>query len=400
MHAHQRNAPPLALLIGLSALGVLPFNMFVPSLPNIAREFETDFATVNIAVAGYAVATALTHLVAGALSDRFGRKPALLVALAIFVAGSIGCFLAADVRTFLVCRLLQGPAIAGYAISLAAIRDTAGDGAVSRIGYVSSAWAVAPMLGPTVGGAIDGWLGWRTNFAVFALLGVAGFCLAARYLPETNLNRSTSMRHQFTGYGRLLRSARFCAYAICMAFGIGTLYLFIGAAPIVATQTSDISTAMVGAYMGMVPAGFMVGSYLVGRLSARWRPIKLIMAGRLLTCAGMLVGAAFAAMDIVHPLAFFGPCMCVGLGNGLTMPAANSRVLSLYAGLAGTALGLASAMTVAGAGAIAFAGGLVIDESNVRSVALAAMLTTSLLSLVAAAFIAYVERDPAHGPTA
>jgi predicted MFS family arabinose efflux permease len=237
--------------------------MFVPSLPNIAREFETDFATVNIAVAGYAVATAFTHLVAGALSDRFGRKPVLLVALGIFVAGSIGCFLAGDVRTFLFCRLLQGPAIAGYAISLAAIRDTAGDGAVSRIGYVSSAWAVAPMLGPTVGGAIDGWLGWRTNFAVFALLGVAGFCLAARYLPETNLKRSASMRHQFTGYGRLLRSARFCAYAICMAFGIGTLYLFIGAAPIVAAQTSDMSTAMVGAYMGMVPAGFMVGSYLV-----------------------------------------------------------------------------------------------------------------------------------------
>jgi MFS family permease len=107
----------------------------------------------------------------------------------------------------------------------------------------------------------------------------------------------------------------------------------------------------------------------------------------------MVVGTALAAAEVVHPLAFFGPCMCVGLGNGLTMPAANSRVLSLYAGLAGTALGLASAMTVAGAGAIAFAGGLVIDASNARSVALAAMLTTSLLSLVAAAFVAYVERE-------
>lgn len=394
MLSHHRNAPPLALLIALSALGVLPFNMFVPSLPNIANALETDFATVNIAVAGYAVATALTHLVAGALSDRFGRKPVLLVALIIFIAGSIGCCVATNIHVFLVCRLLQGPAIAGYAISLAAIRDTAGEGVASRIGYVSSAWAVAPMVGPSVGGFLDSWLGWRSNFAAFALLGVAGICLVLRYLPETNRHRSTSMAQQFLGYVRLLRLPQFWAYGLCMAFAIGTLYVFIGGAPMVAAQMSDMPTAMVGIYMGVVPAGFMVGSYVVGRMGTRWRPVRFIVAGRLLTCTGLLIGAAFAALRVDHPLAFFGPCVCVGLGNGLTMPVANCRVLSLYAGLSGTALGLASAITAAGAGVIAFAAGLFIDASNARSLVLVAMLTTSLLSLVAAAFIAHVERNP------
>lgn len=393
MLPHYQNAPPLALLIALSALGVLPFNMFVPSLPNIAKEFESDFATVNIAVAGYAVVTALTHLVAGALSDRFGRKPVLLVALAIFVAASIGCCIATNIDVFLVCRLLQGPAIAGYAISLASIRDTAGDLAASRIGYVSSAWAVAPMVGPSVGGLLDAWLGWRSNFAAFAVLGAACFCLAVCYLPETNRDRSTSMVRQFIGYGRLLHSAQFWAYGLCMAFAIGTLYVFIGGAPIVAAQMTQMPAAMVGLYMGIVPAGFIVGSSMVGRLGTQWRPIRFIVAGRLLTCAGLLVGAALAGLDIRHPLAFFGPCACVGLGNGLTMPAANSQVLSMYAGLSGTALGLASAITAAGAGAIAFAAGLFIDASNARSIVLFAMLTTSLLSLGAATFIARVERS-------
>jgi DHA1 family bicyclomycin/chloramphenicol resistance-like MFS transporter len=99
-------------------------------------------------------------------------------------------------------------------------------------------------------------------------------------------------------------------------------------------------------------------------------------------------------LRVDHPLAFFGPCVCVGLGNGLTMPVANSRVLSLYPGLSGTALGLASAITAAGAGVIAFAAGLFIDASNARSLVLVAMLATSLVSLVAAVFIARVERDP------
>jgi Bcr/CflA subfamily drug resistance transporter len=389
---HHRNAPPLWLLIALSALGVLPLNMFVPSLPSIAKEFDAEFATVNVAVAGYAVVTALTHLIAGALSDRFGRRPVLLVALLVFVIGSIGCFFARSIEVFLACRLLQGSAIAGYAMSLAAIRDTAGERMVSQIGYVSSAWAIAPMLGPSAGGVIDSWLGWRANFAAFAFMGIAALCLALRYLPETHHHRSTAMSKQLGGYGQLLRSAQLWAYGLCMAASIGTLYAFIGGAPAVAMQAYGTSAAMVGAYMGLVPAGFIVGSFTLARCGQRWQPIRFIVAGRLLTCAGLLVAVALAVLGIAHPLAFFGPCICVGLGNGLTMPAANGRVLSIHAGFAGTALGLASAMTAIGAGAIAFAAGLFVDEAHPRTALLAAMSTTSLLSLGIAVFIARSER--------
>ena len=146
MRSHHQNAPPLAFLVALSALGVLPFNMFVPSMPSIAAEFETDYATINVAVAGYAVITAFTHLIAGALSDRLGRRPVLLAALAIFVIGSIGSCFAGNVYIFLGFRLLQGSAVAGFAMSLAMIRDTAGERMVSQIGYVSSAYAVAPIV--------------------------------------------------------------------------------------------------------------------------------------------------------------------------------------------------------------------------------------------------------------
>jgi len=153
---HSQEIPRLPVLIALSALAVLPINMFVPSLPSIARDLDADFVLVNVAVAGYAVATALTHLIAGALSDRFGRKPIALFALAVFTVASVGCSLANDIGTFLLCRLFQGTVIAGYAVSLAAIRDTSDEGtAASRIGYVSSAWAVAPMLGPALGGMLE-----------------------------------------------------------------------------------------------------------------------------------------------------------------------------------------------------------------------------------------------------
>ncbi|MGJ7501281.1 multidrug effflux MFS transporter [Variovorax sp. ZT5P49] len=379
-------------MIALSAIAVLPVNMFVPSLPSIARDLNADFALVNVSVAGYAIATAFTHLIAGALSDRFGRKPIALIAMVVFTMASIGCSLASDIGTFLLCRLCQGTVIAGYAVSLASIRDTSDERtAASRIGYVSSAWAVAPMMGPAIGGLLDSYFGWRASFIVFSILGLVGLCLVAFCLRETNIHRTKSTALQLKGYGELIRSPRFWAYACCMAFAIGTLYAFLGGAPLVAAQLGGTSSTALGFYMGMVPAGFIIGSYVVGHASSRHTPTGFILAGRTLTCLGLLAGLALVACGLTHPLAFFGPCACVGLGNGLTMPAANARVLSIRPSLAGTASGLAAALTVIGAGIVAFLSGLVVNASNAHLAVLGVMLTSSALSFFAAVFILSAE---------
>jgi DHA1 family bicyclomycin/chloramphenicol resistance-like MFS transporter len=380
------SAPPrLSILIFLSALAVLPMNMFVPSLPSIARELSADFALVNLAVAGYAAVNAVTHFFAGAFSDRFGRKPVALTALAIFTVASIGCSIANSIGMFLFWRMLQGVVIAGYSVSLAAIRDTSEEGAAtSRIGYVSSAWAIAPMIGPVFGGVLEEAFGWRASFIAFALLGIAGLCLSVLHLKETNKSRATSMSVQIGGYRDLVRSRRFWAYALCMAFSIGTLYAFLGGAPLVATQLQESSSIVLGLYLGAVPAGFILGSFLTGRYGARYSPNSFIVAGRALTVFGLLVGLALYVAGATHPLAFFGPCVCLGLGNGMTMPAANARVLFVLPGLAGAAAGLAATLTVAGASLIAFASGLIVTASNAHYALLGVMLASAVLSLAAA----------------
>lgn len=386
-------SPRLSVLIALSALSVLPINMFLPSLPSIAQDLAADFALVNLAVAGYAVVSAFVHLVAGALSDRWGRRPVALAALSVFTLASVGCCLATDIATFLLCRLFQASVIAVYSVCLAAIRETSDERtAASRIGYVSSAWAVAPMLGPTLGGLLEAFFGWRANFIAFAVLGAMGLWLVAFHLRETNRYPSDSIRQQIKGYRDLSRSARFWAYAACMAFSIGTLYAFLGGAPLVAMQLGEASSVMLGFYMGTVPAGFMLGSYVVGRLGRHYAPSSFILAGRIITCCGLFIGLILCVVGTTHPLAFFGPCVWVGLGNGLTMPAANSRVLSVRPDLAGTSLGLAAALTVAGAGAVAFLSGLIVNASNAHLAVLSVMLASSVLSLVVAMLVISFER--------
>ena len=100
--------PHLHTLILLTAFSPVTLNMFPPSLANIADDLQTDYAVVSLAIAGYLAVTAVIQLIAGPLSDRFGRRPVLLSALSVFTLASMGCALADDIWTFLAFRMLQG----------------------------------------------------------------------------------------------------------------------------------------------------------------------------------------------------------------------------------------------------------------------------------------------------
>jgi MFS family permease len=131
----------------------MPINLFLPSLPHIAEEFRVDFAVVNLSIAGFAIAAGAAQLFAGPLSDWYGRRRIALATALIFIAASIGCMLASSFELFLFFRILQSVVVAGYGISLAVISETSKDGeAAGKIGYVATAYAVVPMVGPTLGG--------------------------------------------------------------------------------------------------------------------------------------------------------------------------------------------------------------------------------------------------------
>lgn len=390
--------PRLVTLILLSALSVVSLNMFLPSLSHIAAALRADYVLVNLSIAGYAAMTALLQLVMAPLSDRYGRRPVILAALAVFVAASLGCLLADDIWTFLACRLLQGAIVSGYAVSLAVIRDTVpARAAASRMGYLAMAWGLAPMLAPLVGGLLDTLFGWRASFWAFALLGGAVFALCWVDLGETNNAPSRTFYTQLRSYPALLRARRFWGYAACMAFSTGAFYAFLGAAPLVASTVFGISTASLGVYMGSTTAGFVVGSFLSGRFAAAYSLAAMMLAGRLVACAGLLLGLVLLQAGIVQPLTLFGCCALMGLGNGITMPSANAGALSVRPGLAGSASGLAGALTVAGGAVMSAATGAVLTAANAAFAMLAMMLLSSLLGAAGAVYVLLLDRREGRG---
>jgi Bcr/CflA subfamily drug resistance transporter len=347
-----------------------------------------DYWLASLSLAGYAAVSAILQLVMGPLSDRFGRRPVVLAGLAIFVIGSIGCALAPTIWAFLGFRVLQAAIASAYAVALAAIKDTTSkEQAASKIGYVAMAWAVAPMLGPTLGGVLDEAFGWRASFWTLAIAGAALLVLCWADPGETNMSLSSTIRQQFRAYPHLFRSRRYWAYALCMAFSVGAFYAFLTGAPLAATTKFDLTPATLGIVMGSITAGFMFGSFLSGRYAGRFPLTTTMIAGRIIACAGLAVGLILFIAGVDHVMALFGPCMFVGVGNGLTMPSASSGALSERPELAGSAAGLAASITVGGGAALSSITGALLTESNAAYALLLIMLTSSLIALSAAYYV-------------
>lgn len=390
--------PMLFTLILLCGSSVLSLNMFLPSLSAMAADFDVDYAVMSLSVAGYLAVTAALQLIIGPLSDRFGRRPVLLAALAIFTAASLVCAFTTDIRVFLAFRAVQGAIIAGWTLSIAVIRDTAPpQEAASLMGYVSMSMAVAPMLGPVLGGGLDTLFGWRASFLTYAGLGVAAFALCWADLGETNKSPSKTFAAQFRTYPALLRSGRFWGYALCMAVSIGAFHAFLAGAPLVATGIYGMSTAMLGFCMGTITAGFMLGSFLSGRLARRFALTTMMLAGRIAACAGLLAGLALLAGGLTHVALIFGATIFVGIGNGLTTPSASAGALSVKPELAGSAAGLIGALTAAAGATLTQVTGAVLTVENGAHGLLIIMLLASLTGLFAALYVRRVDRAEAPG---
>ena len=380
-------------LVLLSGLSVVSLNMFLPSLSNIADEFQADYALVNLSIAGYAGMTAVLQLVMGPLSDRVGRRPVILAGLVIFIFASLGCLLATDVWTFLFFRMLQAAIISGHAVSRAVIRDSAhAQKAASLMGYLSIAWAIAPMLGPVFGGALDQLFGWRASFWAFLGFGAAVLALCWVDLGETNKTPSETFAKQFQTYPKLFRSRRFWGYSLCMAFSVGAFYAFLGGAPLVAATVFQMSPATLGFYMGTITAGFVLGSFLSGQFAARCALTTMMIAGRIVACTGLIVGLGLLLAGIVHVASLFGACMFVGLGNGMTMPSSSAGAMSVRPELAGSASGLSGALTGAGGAVMSAITGAILTEENAAFVLLGMMLLSSLMALMAALYVLWLDR--------
>ena len=386
--ADKKTPPVLITLILVTSISVLTMNAFIPSLPALADDLGSSYAFMQIAVSGYLLMTAFMQLLIGPLSDRYGRRPVILISLVIFILASLGCIIAEDGETFMIFRMCQAAVASGMVLSRTIVRDLLeSNEAASMIGYMTAAMALVPMFGPMYGGAMEEALGWRATFWSFVVFGTAILWLCWIDLGETNKTKSSSFKEQIKAYPDLLRARRFWGYTLTAAFASGSFFALLGGGPFVGREIFGLSPAATGLYLGMIAFGYMSGNLITGRYASRMGINRTMMAGCLISTFGIGTGLLINLFVVQHPLAVFGFCVFVGLGNGLTMPSATTGILSVRPGLAGSASGLGSAMMIGGgAGLSALAGALLSKESGAAPL-LMLMVASAICSVVATFYV-------------
>ena len=381
--------PFIALLMAVAAVSPLGINMYLPSMPGMARALGVDFATIQLTLSLYLAAMAIGQLIVGPLSDQFGRRPVLLLGLITFVTGSFICLTAPNIAVLIFGRVVQAlGGCVGITLSRAIVRDLYGRNEVaSMIGYVTMGMAVAPMVAPTIGGVLATFFGWRASFGFLMIFGGLALLLAFLYLFETHHTRGStgSVRQLMRGYASLVHSRIFWGYTLATTCVSAVFFAFLAGAPYVVIELMGRSPAEYGFYFAIVPSGYIVGNFVSGRFAARMGPNRMILIGTLMTLTSVAPMAASFAMGQMHPVALFGPMFFIGAGNGLVLPSGIAGAVSVKPDIAGAAAGLAGSLQMGSGALVAPLVGAMLDRTVWPLIAI--MTACSLLAIVSLALV-------------
>lgn len=334
---------PLWLLVLITISGTLAMHMFVPALPDAARALRVSGTAMQLTISVYIVGLAGGQLAYGPLSDAFGRRPLLLLGLALYTAGGLAAALATDVTVLIAARLFQAlGGCAGLALGRAIVRDTSASGeAVRALALMNLMMMIGPGLSPLLGSGLVFLSGWRSVFVLLATLGAATLALTWKMVPETGIpSGSFSLAGLRKDYASLLRSPSFLAYALGGACATTSIYAFIAAAPFIVSEQLHRPVSEVGIYLALLIVGMSLGNALTRKLVRRVGIGRLLLAGN-----ASSVGAALALLLVVLAgqlsVANAVGCMFLfALGAGISSPAALSKALDVDASLVGAAAGL------------------------------------------------------------
>jgi DHA1 family bicyclomycin/chloramphenicol resistance-like MFS transporter len=287
----------LAILSALMGFGSISTDLYLPALPSMAGALGADGGTMELTISGYLVGFSLGQLLWGPLGDRYGRRSPVLAGLVLFVIGSAGCALSSSAGEMIGWRVLQAMgACAGVVLARAMVRDLyAGARAAQMLSTLMTVMAIAPLLGPIIGGQIFRLASWHAIFWTLVGVGLATM-LAVHTLPETlpseRRNREPLAR-AMARYLRLVRHRRLMGYAGAGGFFFGGTFAYVAGTPFAYISYYHVPAQFYGVLFGAGIIGIMGTNLVNARLVLRLDALRLMRLGT----AGAALFAVAAAVN-------------------------------------------------------------------------------------------------------
>ena len=377
----------LALLIGCTAVGPLTLNMLAPAMPALVGTLGAGTGTVQLTLSLFLLGMAISQLVLGTLSDRFGRRPVMLAGLAITVVASFAALATESIAGLIVARTVQAfGATVGIVVGRAVIRDLYDrDQAASMIGWVTMAMVIAPMIAPLIGGALDTAIGWHAIFAAMGLFALLVFVWTLFALPETRaVATGEGFGHFLASSASLLKDRHYLGYALVATTNSAMFFTFIGGAPHVVVTQMHRTSAEYGVWFILISLTYMAGNFAAGRWSAKYGVDVMIRAGVAVTVFGALVGIVWMLADpLSSPAVIMVPQMIIGFASGFMLPNSIAGAVSVRPQAAGAASGLMGFMQMGLGAATAQLVGYLLDGAKTGLPLALIVLTLCAAGLVA-----------------
>jgi DHA1 family bicyclomycin/chloramphenicol resistance-like MFS transporter len=389
----SKPAQLVLILGGLTAIAPVSIDMYLPGLPELARDLSTSASAAQLTVTSCIVGLAGGQIVTGPLSDQWGRRAPLVVCIALYSLASVLCAFAPSVEVLVAARLVQGSVgSAGTVIARAVVRDLY-EGAVAAryFALLMSVAAAAPVLAPLAGGQLLHVTSWRGIFAVTAGLGVAlliAVLLGVRETLPVEGRRTGAVRDNVRLFGRLCSDQQFVGYALSGGLAFAAMFAYIAGSPFVLQEAYGLSPQAFSAIFAANGVGIVAASQLSGWLAGRVPPRAVLRAGLTASCAG----AAWLLIVVLGGIGLAGvlPALFLVAGSvGLILPNSAALAMSRWppavAGAASSLLGLVQFVF----------GGVVSPLVGIAGPDTAVPMAVAIAALAGAAMLAFLRTRPA-----
>lgn len=276
----------LILLGMLTAFGPFVTDMYLPSLPVMGEYFNTNSSMVQLGLTTSMNGLAVGQIFFGPLSDRYGRRIPLQVAMWLFIASTVCCLFAQSIQQFVAFRLIQGIAGAGGIVIARSIAtdNFSGRDLAKMLAIIGAINGIAPVVAPIIGGVFTEAIGWQGIFGILLVLGVlllAGCIRFRESLPKEN-RLATKWADTFHSFKVVLKNKQFVCYVLQLAFAQGVLFAYIASSPFIIQQ-----------HYGYSPFAFSVcfsiNAIAIGGAAAFSVKFRRPANGTLIGCMGMLI---------------------------------------------------------------------------------------------------------------
>lgn len=361
----------------MTLLAVFPLDVVLPSFPALSSHFHTTPSEIAESVSIFAIGLAVSLLLIGPLSDRFGRRKLLLAGIALSAIGATGCLFAEDFAWFLGFRVVQAVGCGTLALSQALIQDLFAGRELERIRiWMTTAGGIFISSSPLMGTWLQLYGGWQASFYVFIALAIVVWLWSARLLDDSRSQHRPSSVGFFSGYWLLFSDIRFVGYWLISALAFACHFSFIVMSPLIFMEHLNLSAYQFAWALLLYGAAYVLGGVVASilhRTMASDRQINtglalIAISGGVMLWLGWQFGVSAATVLI--------PMLICTAGTTICRPIANSKAMSLYPELAGTS-------TSAGSLLIFMCGGLISLVVNLASDNLSVALALCFLILSA-----------------